>query len=88
MNKEKKSRTTLSAEAIKTKEIKVLTLGKCFEVDLLQFAEPFDYVFLTLKLPGYVYVNIKGNFFNADSYSKVEVKLKHCTFEIEGTFNF
>ena len=51
MNKEKKSRTTLSAEAVKTKEIKFLTLGKRFEVDLLQFAEPLDYVFLTLKLP-------------------------------------
>ena len=85
LNKQSQSRITLTADAIKTNEIKYQNLGKCFEVDLAQFAEPLEYILVVLKLPGYVYVNMKGNFFNADSYSKVEVKLKQCMF-IELTY--
>lgn len=85
LDKEKKTKINLNADAIQTREIKYPTLGKCFEVDLAQFAEPLESVYIKLKLPGYVYVNIKGNFFNADSYSKVEVKLRHCLY-IELTY--
>ena len=79
MNEQKQTSITLTAEEIKDNKINYRNLGKCFEVDLAQFAEPLEYVRIKLKLDGYLYVNMKGNFFNADSYSKVEVKLGQCT---------
>ena len=69
---------TVKAEDIQFREIKYISLGKCFEINLEQFQEPLGYVRFKLKMSSYIYVNSMGQFLDRDSKSKVQVKLGNC----------
>jgi hypothetical protein len=60
-------------------------VGRCFEIDIRQFAEIPSAVVMTTKLHIYIYINLHGQFSNADSKSKVEVKIRNTLF-IEVTY--
>ena len=62
---------TVQPQDIKSREIKYLNMGKCFEIQLDQFNEPLGYIEFYFKKSGYIYVNSEGQFHNRDSFSKV-----------------
>ena len=64
---------TVQPQDIKSREIKYLNMGKCFEIQLDQFNEPLGYIEFYFKKSGYIYVNSEGQFHNRDSFSKVGV---------------
>ena len=80
VNKNNEKQRTLAPEAVVTREIYDVKLGKCFEIDMAQFREPLESVQFYLKMDGYVFVNMKGHFHNIDSKSKIEVLLQQCLF--------
>ena len=67
-------------EQIESHVIQHPNLGVCYEIQLAQFKRQLEYVTFVFKAEGYVWVNIKGQFHNRDSFSKVEVKKGHCLF--------
>ena len=75
MNQNNVSSLRLKSDQIEYKLAKHLSLGKCFVINIKQFDEAIMSVTFLLKIPGYIYVNLKGQFRMSDSYSKVEVKL-------------
>ena len=69
--KGERRKKTVQPQDIKSREIKYLNMGKCFEIQLDQFNEPLGYIEFYFKKSGYIYVNSEGQFHNRDSFSKV-----------------
>ena len=69
----------MSMKDIKTRTIRVPSMGKCYEINLEQFNASIVKATLVFKMEGYVWVNMNGQFHNQDSHSKLVVKTAHCT---------
>ena len=71
--------------SLNTYEYSTRFLGRCFEIDIRQFDAIPSAVVMTTKLHIYIYINLPGQFSNADSKSKVEIKIRNKLF-IEVTY--